>query len=129
MPRKTKPPKLTKAWKIRILQEEIDSSDFTLESWDIYNSASDQEENEMVIATKNEVERWMNELKGTSQPELSRDDLDWRIQILDDDIDAISQILKYEEALTNDDRTGFKEDITKLKVWKAELREQKKKLR
>ena len=128
MPGKTKPPKLTKAWKIRILQEEIDSSDFTLESWDIYNSASDQEENEMVIATKNEVERWMNELKGISQPKLSMDDLDWRIHILDNDIDAMSQIQKYEETLTNDNRTGFKEDIKKLKVWEAELREQKKKL-
>ena len=128
MPGKTKPPKLTKAWKIRILQEEIDSSDLTLESWDIYNSASYQEENEMVIATKNEVERWMNELKGISQPKLSMDDLDWRIHILDNDIDAMSQIQKYEETLTNDNRTGFKEDIKKLKVWEAELREQKKKL-
>ena len=129
MPRKTKTPKLTKAWKIRILQEDIESSDFTIESWDIYNSASNQEEKDMEITTRNEVVRWMDELKGTSQPKLSMDDLDWRIQILDNDMNAMSQIIKYEETITNDERTGLKEDITKLKVWKGELREQKKKLR
>ena len=97
MPRRKKQPKLTRAWKIRILQDEIDSSDLTLESWDIYNSASDQEEKEMVNAIKNDVELWMNELKGVSQPKLSMDDIDWKIHILDNNISAISQILKYEK--------------------------------
>jgi len=121
MPRKPKPPTIDKRWQIEILMNEIDSLDTTLSSPKFY----DPEEKESLIWLRDFTKSWLAELEGKAQPNLSKDNIDQKINFIDDEISMWSQIPAMDESLPDDERAGILEDIQKLKQWKAELRKLK----
>ena len=118
MSRNPNTPKLAKSWQIEILQNEIDSLNDMLERYEF----TDPEEKDGLINTRILIEQWADELKGVSEPKLSREDIDERSHILDNEINMFSQILLHEETLDDSEASDLKDDIKKLKQWKAELR-------
>ena len=122
MPRNPKPPKLTKTWKMEILQIEIDSVNSTFEM----PQTLDPGEEALLIQIRDGIEQWADELKGASKTKLTRDDIDWRIDVLDERIKCNLWIVEEDDSLDDSDRLAMMKENEGLKQWKAELRAQKR---
>lgn len=122
MPRGPDVFKIEKSWKIEIIQNEIDSNNLALSNPDWFAPG----EEEFLTEIRDNLVRWSDELEGRTSEKPTADDIDLRIESLDNIVLAFSQILEHEESLTKREREDIKEDIVKLKIWKSELRKKKK---
>ena len=122
MTRVTDPKGPSKKWRMEILQEEIDCNS------DFLNRCESHDEEGYVVMKEMlaDLERWMYDLENDSTDVLSEDDLDWRENVLDNQITMHKEILMDDQTLTAEDRRIIKGIIKDLKEWKRYLQKWKK---
>ncbi|MEA3558400.1 MAG: hypothetical protein U9R75_04015 [Candidatus Thermoplasmatota archaeon] len=122
MTKVTDPKDPSKKWKMEILQEEIDCNrDFLTRC-----ESHDEEEYIMVKEMLIDLEQWMDDLKNNSTDMLSDEDLNWRENVLKNQITMHQGVLTGEPSLTSEDRRVIKGIIEDLKEWKRYLQKWKK---
>jgi hypothetical protein len=125
MPRKPKPQKVPLKFKLEILGNLIKSD------MDACGPKSDMtaDERDMMAQMIKDLTLWKEELESHTNPKLSRDDIGWRICIIEEEITMWSHVIKEEMSLSDEDRSGMLTDIELFKRWKAELLRLKKPLK
>ncbi len=71
------------------------------------------------------INRWMDDIREKNNKKLTRIDLDFRMEILDREIDCHEQILENDDTLPEEDIQGIKDNIRKIEEWKIELGQRK----
>ena len=87
------------------------------------------DERDMMAQMIKDLTLWKEELESHTNPKLSRDDIGWRICIIEEEITMWSHVIKEEMSLSDEDRSGMLTDIELFKRWKAELLRLKKPLK
>jgi len=125
MPRKPKPQKVPLKFKLETLGNLIETD------MDACGPKSDMtaDERDMMAQMIKDLTLWKEELESHTNPKLSRDDIGWRICIIEEEITMWSHVIKEEMSLSDEDRTGMLTDIELFNRWKAELLRQKKSLK
>jgi len=75
------------------------------------------------------LRRWKKELEETVPDGPSKGIIQWRSDILAEQIDLLRLILKHEKSLPDTERTAIEGNIETLKRWRAELRADRTEIR
>ena len=72
----------------------------------------------------------MNDKKGkeTLTQKIKLDDINWRIELLQNDCECWKEVLESEQQLEDEEREGIEEDVKNIKKWIKELEEERKNL-
>jgi hypothetical protein len=111
-----------KKWKMEILQIEIDSNLEFLERC----GSPDDEGYIFTKETQADLECWLDDLKNNSSAALSREDLDWRENIIENQIAFHHDVLTEDHSISEVDRSSIRKDIEYLEEWKRYLKKWKK---
>jgi len=122
----THPPK---EFKLNILQGEIESNEDLLERIETENSGDtefDEEEYDMFKEELSKILKWVDDIKNENPEVLSREDMEFRLETLQNEISCHEDVLRMDDSLTDEDIEDIKESIKNIKDWRRDLRKWKK---
>jgi hypothetical protein len=109
-------------FRLEILKGESDSNVELLER---FKSETDEDhvfgpddEYTMVEEIQSNIEQWIEDIEKGKEEKMSEDDLNFRLNILENQIMFHDDILRTDDTLDEDDRQMFKEDLEKIKEWR-----------
>lgn len=119
---KNKQDKTSKEWKLEALQNEIDSEK------DFLDRCDSKKDEGYVFAKEvlEDLKRWQKDIRNDSSSPLSKEDLECRDNTIDNRIQMHKDILEVDDTLSDDDRRSIKKDLNLTKVWKKQLKKEKK---
>ncbi len=109
-------------FRLEILNSESDSNKDLLER---LKSKTDEDhafdlddEYSMVEEIQSNILRWIEDIENGKEDTLSEDDLNFRLNILENQIMFHGDILRMDKTLGEYDRQMFREDLEKIKEWR-----------
>lgn len=87
-----------------------------------------EDDKQMLMVRIKDLTAWIKELEGSPGMGLSPGDIEWRICIMDDEIEMWRMVINQEESLNDEDRAGMVADIKRFRQWKVELSAQRKRM-
>ena len=110
---------------MNILEGEVESNE-TLLKYIESRYGNDSEDYEFSNGYQMDILRWMEDIKKGNSKVLTNDDLEFRMDILNNQIECHEDVIENDDTLTNPDIKDIKQNIKKIGEWKRELRRLKK---
>lgn len=116
----------TNEFKLNILENEKDSDEDLLQRLKEEESEGglDPEGKDLLECVQGElvsIKHWMDDLKGEKKRRLTKDDVDFRIEIIEREMRFYWDVMETDDSLSDEDIEDFQNDILKLEKWRAEM--------